>query len=256
MNCNEARIQLSGYVDGELSTMQSSHLDEHVSSCASCQRDRSVQSFVRSEMRREVIRYHAPAALQRRIREKIQAATEVSRKSWWSRLSWSMLTPVAGAAFAVLVGTNVVIYASLPSNDDRLADEVLTSHVRALVVSHAIDVVSSDRHTVKPWYTGKLDFSPPVGDFVAEGFKLEGGRLDYVDGRTVAALVYEHGGHMVDVFIWPSTGASSERALNVERRGYNLIHASHGGMTYWLASDLESTEVARLEELIAGTGSM
>jgi anti-sigma factor RsiW len=256
MNCTEARIQLCGYVDGELGTSQSSHLDEHVSTCASCQRERTVQSFVHTELRREITRFQAPAALHRRIRASLQARSSESRGRWWHRLTWTALAPAAGMAFAALFCANVVILASLPSKDDRLADDVLTSHVRALVASHAIDVVSSDRHTVKPWYTGKLDFSPPVRDFVADGFTLKGGRLDYVDGRTVAALVYERGGHVVDVFIWPAPDAASTRPAGLERRGYNLVHVNHDGMSYWLASDLESTELGRLEVLITGPHSM
>ncbi len=256
MNCSEARIQLSGYVDGELSTSQGSRLEAHVSGCAACQRDRSVQSFVHEELRRELTRYVAPAALHRRVRAAMQAKSGESRASWWRRLNWAVLTPAAGMAFAALFSANLVILSALPSKEERLADEVLTSHVRALVASHAIDVVSSDRHTVKPWYTGKLDFSPPVTDFVADGFQLVGGRLDYVDGRTVAALVYRRGGHMIDVFIWPASGAAISRPSSLTRRGYNLVRSSHAGMSYWIASDLETPELIRLEELIAGTHAM
>jgi anti-sigma factor RsiW len=256
MNCSEARIQLCGYVDGELSASQSSHLDAHVSGCAACQRDLSAQSFVHTELRRELTRFEAPAALHRRIRAALQAKSAESRGSWWRRLSWAALTPAAGMAFAVLVCANVVILAALPSREDRLAEEVLASHVRALVASHAIDVASSDRHTVKPWYTGRLDFSPPVADFAADGFKLMGGRLDYVDGRTVAALVYEHGGHEIDVFIWPAPAAARVGASSFARRGYNLVHSNHAGMSYWIASDLEAPDLGRLEQLIAGNAAM
>jgi anti-sigma factor RsiW len=256
MNCSEARIQLSGYVDGELSTSQCSRLDAHVSDCAACQRDRSVQSFVHEEVRRELTRYQASAALHRRIRAALQAKAPVPRGSWWRHLSWATLTPAAGMAFAVLFAANVAILAALPSKEDRVADEVLTSHVRAMVASHTVDVISSDHHTVKPWYTGKLDFSPPVTDFAADGFKLMGGRLDYVDGRTVAALVYQHDGHVVDVFIWPTANTGSARPASLVRRGYNLSHSSHAGMSYWIASDLEAPELARLEALIAATHAM
>jgi anti-sigma factor RsiW len=256
MNCSEARIQLSGYVDGELSASQSSRLDAHVSGCEACQRDLSAQSFVHAELRRDLTRFEAPAALHRRIRKALQAQSAESRGSWWRRLTWATLTPVAGMAFAVLFCANVVILSALPSKEERLADEVLTSHVRALVASHAIDVISSDRHTVKPWYTGKLDFSPPVADFADHGFKLMGGRLDYVDGRTVAALVYEHGGHEIDVFIWPTPDGARLGPSSFARRGYNLVHSNHAGMSYWIASDLEAPELGRLERLIAGTLAM
>jgi anti-sigma factor RsiW len=256
MNCSEARIQLCGYVDGELSASQSSRLDAHVSGCAACQRDLSAQSFVHTELRRGLTRFEAPAALHRRIRRDLQAKSAESGASWWRRLSWAALTPAAGMAFAVLVCANVVILAALPSKEERVADEVLASHVRALVASHAIDVVSSDRHTVKPWYTGRLDFSPPVTDFAVDGFKLMGGRLDYVDGRSVAALVYEHGGHEIDVFIWPAPAAARMGPSSFARRGYNLVHSNHAGMSYWIASDLEAPDLGRLEQLIAGSLAM
>lgn len=256
MNCSEARIQLSGYVDGELSASQGPRLEAHVSGCAACQRELSAQSFVHAELRREITRFEAPATLHRRVRKALQAKATESRGSWWRRLNWATLTPVAGMAFAALFCANVVILAALPSKEERLAEEIVTSHVRALVASHAIDVVSSDRHTVKPWYAGKLDFSPPVEDFSANGFKLAGGRLDYVDGRTVAALVYEHGGHEIDVFIWPAPGGASVAPSSLARRGYNLVHSSHAGMSYWIASDLEAPELAHLERLIAATRTM
>jgi anti-sigma factor RsiW len=256
MNCSDARIQLSGYVDGELNATQISRLDAHVSGCGGCQRARTVQSFVHSELRRELIRYKAPAALHRRVRAALQAESAAPQQSWWRRLSWATLTPALGMALAAAVTANVAILAALPSKEDRLADEVLTSHVRALVASHVIDVASSDRHTVKPWYAGKLDFSPPVADFASDGFKLAGGRLDYVDGRTVAALVYKYNGHMVDVFVWPAPDAASARPSRITRRGYNLVHANRAGMSYWIASDLGAPQLGRLEELIAESLAM
>ena len=219
MNRSEDRIQLSGLVDGEL--------------------------------RGALTRFEAPARLHRRIRNALHAQSEAPRAAWWSRIRWAAFAPAAGMAFAVLFGANVVIFASLPSHEDQLADEVLTSHVRAMVASHVVDVVSSDRHTVKPWYAGKLDFSPTVVDFAEYGFPLTGGRLDYVNGRTVAALVYERGGHEIDVFTWPAADGANERPASLSRRGYNVMHASHGGMAYWIASDLEVAELARLEKLIA-----
>src|SRR5258708_20812788 len=145
MNCSEARIQLSGYVDGELSTSQGSRCEAHVSGCAACQRDRSVQSFVHEELRRELTRYVAPAALHRRVRAAVQAKSGESRASWWRRLNWAVLTPAAGMAFAALFSANLVILSALPSKEERLPDEVLTRHFLALVAPHPSAVRPSAR---------------------------------------------------------------------------------------------------------------
>jgi anti-sigma factor RsiW len=158
--------------------------------------------------------------------------------------------PALGAALAALLAANGAILASLHPDVDRIADDVLAGHVRALVTSHPIEVASSDRHTVKPWYVGRLDFSPPVTDFATDGFPLEGGRLDYVDGRTVAALVYARREHRIDAFVWPAPEGRAETPTVEERRGFHLVHWARGGMRYWLASDLETAEMERLARLL------
>jgi anti-sigma factor RsiW len=197
--------------------------------------------------------FEAPPELRKRIRTSLRAAGGVERAPWWQRLSWTVLAPAATAAFAVLTSVNVALLTAMPSKDDRIADEIVTSHVRALMTSRPIDVVSSDQHTVKPWYTGKLDFSPPVKDFAAEGFALVGGRIDYVDGHMVAALVYRHREHLIDAFLWPA--ADEREPATLTRRGYSVTHASSHGMTLWLASDLEAPALMRLETLIASAGA-
>jgi anti-sigma factor RsiW len=250
MNCNEARNRIAAYVDGELSTPDSSRLDGHVSGCQDCRRERSVQSFVSRELRRELTYFHASDSLRRRIRAAVKSKPAARGDAWWHRLGWAALTPAAGFASVALLSANVVFLATLPSKEDRLAEDVLASHVRALMSSHPIEVASSDQHTVKPWYAGRLDFSPPVTDFARDGFPLVGGRLDYVDGRNVAALVYQRGRHQVGVFVWPASNGASERPETLARRGYNMLHWTQSGMSYWMASDLEAPELARLEKLL------
>jgi anti-sigma factor RsiW len=255
MNCSEARIQTAGYVDGELSTQDSSRLSNHLSECPRCRRARSVQSFVSVEVRREASRFTASAALRRRVGAALRSKP-AQRDSWWRNLLGPALAPAAGFAFATLLTGNVYLLATNPSKDERIAEDVLTSHVRALVSARPIDVVSSDRHTVKPWYTGKLDFSPPVTDFASEGFALAGGRLDYVDGRPVAALVYAHREHVIDVFVWPSSHSGSAPPAQLVRRGYNVVHSTQAGMNCWIASDLEMPDLMALERLLAASRAM
>lgn len=256
MNCTEARSRIAAYVDDELDALECTRLDAHVSGCRACQHERTQQVFMSQEVRRELTRFRAPAGLHRRVRESLHSSEARRTETWWQRLRWPALVPVAGVALATLATVNVAFLASLPSEEDRVAANVLDSHLRALISSRAIDVVSSDQHTVKPWYAGKLDFSPPVTDYGAQGFALVGGRIDYVEGRSVAALVYQHRKHFVDAFIWPAAGSSSKVPASLERRGYNLVHWTRDGMTYWLASDLETAELMRLEALLASPSAM
>lgn len=154
--------------------------------------------------------------------------------TWWAG---SALT----TAFALVLGAGV--YLAVPGADERLAEEVIAGHVRSLMVDHAADVASSDRHAVKPWFAGKLDFSPPVIDLTAQGFTLVGGRLDYLDRRPVAALIYRHRQHLINLFVWPAAGDAGPRKL--ERQGFHLITWNRAGMTWWAVSDLNPQELAQ-----------
>jgi len=250
MECSEARIRLAGSVDDELPSAERAALEVHLGDCAACRGERSGQWFVHRVLGREATRHTASPALRRRVRAALRAADGRRAGRWWTRWTWTLPVPALGAALAALLAANGAILATLHPSDDRVAEDVLAGHVRALVTSHPIDVASSDRHTVKPWYAGRLDFSPPVTDFAAEGFPLEGGRLDYVDGRTVAALVYGRREHRVDAFEWPAPDARAEPLRVEERRGFHLVHWTRGGMRYWLVSDLEAAEIERLARLL------
>jgi anti-sigma factor RsiW len=131
-----------------------------------------------------------------------------------------------------------------------LAHEVLAGHLRSLMPGHLMDVASTDQHTVKPWFNGRVDFSPPVSDFAAAGFRLAGGRLDYLDGRTVAALVYRRRKHIVNVFVWPAAESGESTIDSTAMDGFNLMHWRRGGMNVWLVSDLNPAELRDLARLL------
>ena len=158
-----------------------------------------------------------------------------------------------GAAFAIGVVASMAVMLVLRGNvdEDRLAQAVVDSHVRSLMSAHLVDVESSDRHTVKPWFAGKLDYAPPVRDLAAEGIPLAGGRLDYVGQRPVAALVYRLNRHTINVFIWPATGNPAPDPVFAVRQGFNVAHWTGDGMQFWAVSDANAGELRNVVRLLA-----
>ncbi len=157
-------------------------------------------------------------------------------RRWWPAPAGFGLGAACAAAVALLVLT--------PQRPD-LAGQIVAGHIRALQPGHLEDVVSTDKHTVKPWFDGRIDFAPPVKDLAAEHFPLKGGRLDYLAGRPVAALVYQHDKHLIDLYVWPAANDSPQPPATAQAQGYNLVHWRDGGMALWAVSDLE---VAQLRE--------
>ena len=248
MNCKDAQNLIDGYMDRELDPARDLEIERHLQECAVCSQGYKNHQALRDGLKASSLYFKPPADLQRRIQlslrkaAKAEAAPRVMPK-WWL----SVAAPIAAAAIVVLT---LVPFLRGPSADDLLAGEVLSSHVRSLMASHLADVSSSDQHTVKPWFAGKLNFSPPVEDLANQGFPLVGGRLDYVDNRPVAALVYQRQKHFINLFIWPSGSDSEVATKTVTRQGYNLFYWTKSGMTYWAVSDLNSNELREFVQLV------
>jgi anti-sigma factor RsiW len=162
---------------------------------------------------------------------------------WWSR-SWSSAASFGlGAAAAAAVALLVLV-----PHQPNLAEQIVAGHIRALQPGHLEDVASSDGHTVKPWFDGRIDFAPPVKDLAAQRFPLRGGRLDYVAGRPVAALVYQRDKHVIDLFVWPAVERTARPPETAQRQGYNVVHWSEDGMVLWAVSDLEAGQLREFAE--------
>jgi mycothiol system anti-sigma-R factor len=243
MDCTQTRDYLHGYIDRELDPVSAAALEQHLQSCAACQHVYERQSSLRAAVGRQAAYYTAPGDLADRIRARIGVATDktVAKPH---RPDWQWLQLGAAVAVTAVVTWMVTLQMGGARQDEIIAEQVITGHARSVLTNHLTDVASSDQHTVKPWLSSRLDFSPPVTDLTTDGYPLVGGRLDYLDNRPVAALVYRHRQHVIDLFIWPDPKANQSSAMKtLSRQGYNVLHWSGAGMTYWAISDLNQDEL-------------
>ena len=199
---------------------------------------------LRSALTSEATAYRAPAHLRRNVRAAMRREAKASRQilSPW-------LTFATGAAFAAILLGFVFFQTTRAARTNAIVDQVVANHVRSLLAAQLVDVVSSDQHTVKPWFDGKIDFAPEVRDLSTDGFPLVGGRLDYLDGKTVAALVYQRNKHPINLFITPATTSRNTSPTMVARRGYNILAWTNKGMKYWAVSDLNHAELRQFTGL-------
>ncbi|HEX4164170.1 MAG TPA: anti-sigma factor [Bryobacteraceae bacterium] len=246
MSCQQVSDFLDAYVDKELDVITASQFDRHLAECAACRAKADQYRQLHDSVQAHMEYFQAPGEFEQRLRARLYPSSQQQqkpiRREWFP--GWRGWWAVAASILAVLLFTAALLQMTRrPSASDMLADQVVSSHIRSLLANHLSDVVSTDQHTVKPWFSGKLDFAPVVKDLSSKGFPLAGGRLDYLDNRPVAALVYKRRQHTINLFLWPSTASdSSPRTLT--SRGYNVVHWTHAHMTYWAVSDVNAADLA------------
>jgi mycothiol system anti-sigma-R factor len=263
VQCAES-LRVQAYFDREVDALAAAEIERHVEHCSECRELLEDLEKVRSTLRRGISFDAAPAALRTRISEALDqegALTEdggtatvlkprttrparqprIAGKRWF----WSgALSGIGGAA----VAAGVAFFLVVPGLVSPLGNELVSAHVRSLMPAHLIDVVSTDKHTVKPWFAGHADVSPAVADFEAQGYRLIGGRADYIDHQRSAVVVYQHGAHVINVFTWAATGARSPS--NTTRSGYHLAFWQQGDIQYCAVSDTGWDELLALVRLL------
>ena len=240
--------QVDRLLDEELAAGDTRALDAHLAQCADCARFRDERVALRAAIKAQLPRLHAPDALRARVSEVARAESlRAGGSRFGVRMSWR---PLLAAASLVIVALGSWTLGRRQSAADALSQQLLASHVRSLMPGHLTDVLSSDQHTVKPWFNGKLDFSPPVYDPSDQGFPLVGGRLDYAGGRTVAVLVYARRQHMINVFVWPTSRDDAAPAAVRDWQGYHLVHWTSGDYSYTAVSDLALPELSEFSTLL------
>ena len=279
MDCNEARPLLSAAIDRELSAAEALPVEQHLATCAGCRREAQALQAV-SQAARTAAYFRAPDALRARILAALPATESMSdeetvvavqppptsrtprtpnradpqpsrpaptrARTWRTRPRVALGWPIGIVAALALAATVSLVVIRPARTNTAFVDELVASHVRAQLSGHDIDVVSSDQHTVKPWFNGRLDYAPPVEDLADEGFALTGGRLDYIGHRRVGVLVYRYRKHVIDVYVMPETNAGMPRAAALTSDGYALASWRGQGMRWWAVSDAEPAVLARL----------
>ncbi len=250
-DCPEIQLLIQADLDGELTAAETARAEAHLQHCPCCAYLQTELLALGGRIRREVKPFQPPDALLEAVRgrlaaiappppivEPVQAVANDNRASWWRRMRSA--APFGGG-FALAASLALVML--LPETGG-LADAVVSDHIRALQPGHLIDVVCTDQHTVKPWFDGRLNFAPPVKDFKAAGFPLQGGRLDYLDGKEPAALIYQCGRHVIDLFVWPEAGRAGAGPTTGSLHGYNYVRWHADGMAFWAVSDLEADQLS------------
>lgn len=238
MSCEEAGVLLHAYVDGELDLVHSLEIEKHLADCPSCSIEVNNHLALRASIQGAALYFKAPGHMETRRLQKLLPPAQNRRRTY------SIVALAAGLVIAAFLAGR------LQPRADTTEQAILDSHLRSLMPGHLADVQSTDQHTVKPWFNGRLSFSPPVADFAQQGFPLTGGRLDSIEGRTVAALVYQHAKHAINVYVWPAPGRRDTSFDQSSQQGYNVIHWTRADLQWWLISDLNANELSDFAGLL------
>ncbi len=247
MTCEQAFRLLSAYFDRELDVGESLEIAAHVEGCARCEAALKQHEALRSVLSAAPLGFVPPKHLESRLRSAVRR--EAGPRLRWLGAPWRWTAIPVTAALAAALAWGVAVQRASVSGEQLLLGELVSSHVRSLMVDHLVDVATSDQHTVKPWFNGKVDFAPPVVDFTGSGFPLVGGRVDYLTGRPVAVVVYKRRQHVVNVFIWPSAVGERQGPPAVAFQGYHLLRWTRSGLTFWAVSDVNEADLESLARL-------
>jgi len=251
MNCQEAQELIHGFADRELDLFWNLEMERHILDCPSCSGTHERLRAMHAVVGGNSLYFHPPAGLEDRLRANLRKGRRVD-KVWTNAHSWRVTGMAATLALCIVGTWQVAGTRQGSSRAETIGQEVVASHVRSLMASHLTDVLSSDRHTVKPWFNGRLDFSPVVADFADRGFVLDGGRLDYLDNRAVAALVYHRSQHVINLFTWPTMRPNRD-IRTFDRQGYHVFNWTKYHVAYWAVSDLNPEEMRNFAEMMRKT---
>ncbi len=248
MSCDFSPAAVHGYLDGELDAVRAADFERHLEVCTECRNSLEQMESLRRRIRRSALSEHASPQFREQISRQLGLAKNDARRaaSGWR---W-LLVPAFGLMAVAAVFWAALVLVQPHTDSARITAELIDAHVRSLQPGHLTDVISTDQHTVKPWFDGKLDFIPPVTDFSDQGFPLQGGRLDVVDGHSVAALIYARRKHTINLFIWPERGADVLSGTSGSRQGYNWLLWKRGVNRFCLVSDVSLADLHELKDLI------
>ncbi|MFI4888913.1 MAG: anti-sigma factor family protein [Steroidobacterales bacterium] len=257
MPCAES-LRVHAYFDGEVDAVTAVDIERHIQGCADCRALLEDLEQVRTSLRAELPYERAPAALRARLISALDGESPggASRQGTWSRGSWSNRSFWTGAFSGVgggAIAAGLLFFVLAPPLTGPLPDELVRAHMRSLMPAHLIDVISTDKHTVKPWFAGHADVSPVVADFEPQGFRLVGGRADYFDHQRAAVVVYQHGAHVINVFSWAAERYDLPK--DTTHNGYHMVFWKSGDLAYCAVSDAGWDELRELTRLLQDLGA-